>query len=588
MTDRRRAIAERRPPRRAAGLVAATALLALGAVAGGCSTNRPRNLAAVEAYYAYEFTDAREALRGDALLRNDENVLLDNLRLGVAAMADGDAREAELALGRSFELLSTAGLNADRTTAAVWVNEGVRIWKGEPFEQALGYWWTSALYATLGDWENARAAIVNASFRLRDFGEGRDELDVARDVARDEDALEAYDAIENDFALGRLMQGLASSLARIPGADDALDAALAMRPSLEPVVDVVRGGDFDTVLLIDYGKGPTKQAYGPDDALARWVPQDTGPAEVVIRREGDVAGPYPAAANVNELAADFRWNALEDIRRAKAVLGRLLTDAGLLVAISDGSNREERALVGAGLAVVGLLLRSGAEADVRYMEFAPQLVFVVPLRLGRTSDVEVLVEHPADGVVNRLVIPDLVPGERGRPRAIYLRLLGPGSPEPAWLTSGRIVHGNDHVGVRPGELPWLLGGTDVSTPTPEAMDAYRAAGLDPAVSLVRYRNALAAEGVRIGSGAGAGPGERRNPTYRHVLEGGRGLFTPMPDSMGYRRLMGTPHPPHEPQSREARALLDRIMPAAATPPGESQPDGESAGPVPNPLSELDP
>jgi hypothetical protein len=73
-----------------------------------------------------------------------------------------------------------------------------------------------------------------------------------------------------------------------------------------------------------------------------------------------------------------------------------------------------------------------------------------------------------------------------------------------------------------------------------------------------------------------------------VLEGGRGLFTPMPDSMGYRRLMGTPHPPHEPRSREARALLDRIMPAAATPPAESQPDGESAGAVPNPLSELDP
>jgi hypothetical protein len=551
---------------------------AVAAGAGGCSTSRGRNLEAVSAYYAYEFTDAREALRGDALLRNDEDVLLNTLRLGVAAMADGDAREAELALGRSFDLLSTAGLNADRTTAAVWVNEGVRIWKGEPFEQALGYWWASAHYATRGDWENARAAIVNANFRLRDFGADQDEMDVAERVARDDAAIDAYDAVENDFALGRLMQGLASRLSRTPGADEAFAAALTLRPDLAPVVDAITGGDPDTYLLIDYGKGPTKQAYGPDNALARWAPQDVGAARVRVRRgDAGVDGPFPAAADVNALAADFRWNALEDVRRAKSIIGRTLTDVGLVVALSNGSNQEERGLVGLGMILAGSLLRSGAEADVRYIEFAPQLVFVVPLTLGETTELEVIVDHPSDGVTSRMVLPDVEPGTAARPRAIYLRLHGPGSPQPGWLTSGRVAHGNDHAGVRPGELPWLLGGTDVSTPSPAVMDRYRAAGLDPAVTLEQYRNALAAEGVRIGSGAGGGPGERRNPTYRHVLEGGRGLFTPTPDSMGYRRLFGVGHRAHQPQSREARAIAERLapdpmLPGATARAGVSPPD----------------
>ena len=98
------------------------------------------------------------------------------------------------------------------------------------------------------------------------------------------------------------------------------------------------------------------------------------------------------------------------------------------------------------------------------------------------------------------------------------------------------------------------------------MQAYREAGLDPAISLEAYRNALAAEGVRIGSGRGDGPEEPDPAAFRHVLEGGRGLFTPAPDSMGYRRLMGTAHPPHRPQSRAARAIAERIR-IPDTPPG---------------------
>lgn len=126
-------------------------LLPLLLLLTGCQ-NAPRNYSAIHSYYDYNFTGAREALRKDATQRRDEQVLLNNVRLGMAALADGDTTEAEQSLGKAFELLSTAGLNKDRTIAAVLDHEGVRIWKGEPFEQALTYHYVAALYAIMGDW----------------------------------------------------------------------------------------------------------------------------------------------------------------------------------------------------------------------------------------------------------------------------------------------------------------------------------------------------------------------------------------------------------------------------------------------------
>jgi hypothetical protein len=54
------------------------------------------------------------------------------------------------------------------------------------------------------------------------------------------------------------------------------------------------------------------------------------------------------------------------------------------------------------------------------------------------------------------------------------------------------------------------------------------------------------------------PGAKRNPSFRHILEGGTGLFTPHPDSMGYKRLMYTPRDPYVPKSKLVRNAAERI------------------------------
>lgn len=394
---------------------------------GGCQA-APRNYAAIHSYYRHDYTAARNALRPDATTRNDEQVLLNKARLGIAALADGDLHEAEMALGETFELLSTAGLNADRTTAAVFTHEGVRIWKGEPFEQAMMYHYVATLYATMGDWENVRAAAANALFRLTDFGGHQSPERLLQKASQDEQYLEiGYTAVDTDFALGFLMQGVAAKLSGASGSDDLFDAALRINASLLPLVHTLRENTYDTLLIVHYGKGPTKIAFGPDNSLVRFEQQEPASlvnAPIFVESGGRRLGHGVPVTNVSRMATDHRWNNLEDIRRAKSLIGDVFVTGGAIATVIGAEERSaEAALAGVGAMLFGLLLKSGAQADTRYLEFLPQTVYLVPLQLDETQDLQLNVSGG-----RTMMLRDVQPGTQGSPRALYVRMHGRDSP----------------------------------------------------------------------------------------------------------------------------------------------------------------
>ncbi len=540
------------------GRACVTAVLAGVVLAGGpgCSSHQ-RNYTAIRSYYGYDFTAAREALREDAG-RNDTNVLLNNMRLGLAALADGDTLEAEEALGRSFDLLSTAGLNDDRTTAAIVIDEGVLIWKGEPFEQALSYYWVAALYATLDDWENVRAASANALFRLTDFGSQQTARTMTRNAAADPEYLEkGYSAVDTDFALGFLMEAIGSSLSGAGGADNQLDAAMQIDRKLAPIVSILRSGDYDTLLLVDYGKGPTKMAYGPDDALARFVPQERHHGDLVVSYDGVEQGPFRRVCDVNRMSIDMRWNNLENIRVAKSTIGNMLLTGGAVTlaagaASDNGGAAAVAGIVGLTMMMAGALFKAGAAADDRYLEFAPQSIYIAPLRLNDTGELRIGVDGDPGSTI---VFPGFRPGKRGAPQAVYLRMHGLDSADPPWLESTWALYGNDDTGVLDNDWPWILGGSDVSTPDPRTVEAYKLGGYLPDFTTDDLSELYLAEGIVIGAG-GLHPATRQR-AWRHILDGGRALYTPQPWSMGYKRLMYSPHDPYRPKSGRVRNLSPR-------------------------------
>jgi len=291
----------------------------------GCSTNTgPRSPVAAQHYYRHDYPAARDAVRQHATDRTSGEVILDNLRLGMAALADGDGNEAERALLRAYEYLISGGVNQpDRAVASTVLYEGIRVWKGEPFEQAMAFYHIAALYMVKGDWENARAAANNALFALRDI---RAESD------------EATDLIESDFTLGYLVSGLGAMLSgREDLADRAFGRAQALDNKQAKLIETLRGKKFDTLLLVDLGRGPILVAYGDAKAETRYepdgrqVPLPTASVQV----DGQPAGPTEHYATVDlwTLAQQPKWWSRAEPRRFRRDMGNVLLIGGLVAAV---------------------------------------------------------------------------------------------------------------------------------------------------------------------------------------------------------------------------------------------------------------
>lgn len=494
--------------------------------------------------------------------RSDPGYLLARTKAGMVALADGLPEAAEPHLGEVYDLLRTQGLNEDKTVPSVVVHEGVRIWKGEPFEQAMGYAYVAVHDLVMADWGNARAAAQDSLFLLRDFGRGAGGESLTpiqlteRAAQRDRDGGDylstGYTAAETDFALGYLLAGVANRmLERREEAGEHFAKASAVAPRLASLASALEHGDYDTLLIVDAGLGPEKIATGQDGVVAAFVPRERGPAGgLVVSHGGSAFMELPAVCDLNEMARDHRWNNLEDVRRVKSLLGSGLMVAGAAVAI--GSDDTEAQLAGLGMLLAGLAVRAGSRADTRHNELLPRLVYLVPVR-GADGPVTVQVaEKPG----TRLTLAGLPSPARGELTVRYARLAadsyGTGNA-PAWAVSGRVLYANDETGaLDEPTLPYILGGRCVRTPTPDLLAEYQRAGLPGDVSFGRLMELYRLEGLE------PLPGPERRRARGHVLEGGRTVFTPQSGTAAFARLFGQEHPAYQPRSREVRALVARI------------------------------
>lgn len=535
--------------------------------------------------------------------RSDRNYVLDRMRLTIAALGDGYARQAEQPAKEMYELLSTAGVNQDRTVASAVLVENIRIWKGEPFEQATGYTYVAIQRGSVGDWDNARVAAKESLFMLKNFAENEEEAEnltteqVARRAAKtdvkrqktsssngtsdksDETADKTnvpatepdffdsgYQPIETDFALGYMLAGIAS-LADPTGSAEAVDnfgKALRYAPALQPAVDQLRSRRFNTVLVIDAGNGPEKVRYGMDGAFAKFAPRDMSAATgltVQVGRNSTLA--CVPVVDLNTLSTKHFWNNMEDVRVAKSSIGTAMLIGGATMGALS-TNRDAQ-IAGLAIALAGLLVKASAGADTRHCEFLPQAVYIVPLTID-TPDSVVTISVPGDRPWS-VVLPAIDPPKPGTPFQMrYVRLphLGtkPGmaaAAELSWLgETAQIRYANDEfAGNVPGDdLPFILGGMCVRLPTLEALQSYQRRGQLKELSLADLQNLYVEEGIITDSS------DPRVIGDRHVLEGGKSLVPPQAGTVGYTRLFCSEHPPYRPIGAATRELADRVRATA--------------------------
>jgi tetratricopeptide (TPR) repeat protein len=541
-------------------LVTSAALLA------GCSAPRLDDRM-TEAVAAGRYGVARErleqAVTETPMLVPDREAILDRSRLLLLTLADGSPDAAEEVSNQTFSLLRTQGLNADRTIRSTVFYEGVRIWKGEPFEQAMLYSYVAIQKAQRGEWDNARAAAQSSLFLLKDFSDNEkkvmstselvkkaSEVEQRRGSSSAEEYLDnGYAAVKTNFTLGYLLAGVASkAIGRDDEASDFLREAANVDPSLAELTDLLRAGRYNTVVVVDEGKGPTKIATGPDGAIAAFVSGSRAGNTLATWTAGGDSQRFPRALDVGDLARDHRWNNLEDVRRAKSLIGNALLVGGGAVAIS--AKDDEAKLAGVGAAIAGLLLKAGSGADTRHNEFMPQGVYMAALSIEKPETTLGLQidNRPA----TRMMLPAINPPPREQKmQLLYVRI--PPNP-PSWAASGVVVHANDALEARvPGDdLPYIMGGRCVRTPSPATLKRYQQSGNLLDMTAVELANLYREEGITFEVE------EQRGQSRTHILEGGTSLVCPKAGSTGYLRLFCQPHKPYQPRSAALKQAIEGL------------------------------
>ena len=344
----------------------------------------------VSAFMVGEFGAAADQLRPLAE-QTDENFVLNNCRLGSAALARYDLGEAEAAFLKAWEVMNSVGVNdGGRSLGAVLVDEKIRIWKGEPFERAMASFYLGLVYYMRQDYANARGAFENALFKLRDAAD--------KDDARDD-----YRNLEQQFPLAAIMLGRCwQRLGRADLAEANFARVRDLRPDLGYLADPARNSEANVVLVIDFGRGPLK-VTDFDGSILGFAPkpQEVGgiPRPIVTINgqrvsTDDVAEP---PVDLLALAQDRSWQSIDTIRLTKSVLGTGLIAGGAGYGIYKAGSRDgisgEDAAISAGLIAAGLLLKATSQADVRQWEMLPRTTFVVPLKLP-PGEHEITVDFP--------------------------------------------------------------------------------------------------------------------------------------------------------------------------------------------------
>ncbi len=614
------------PPARCVIAPAIATLALLASILPACGP-RARDLELINESNRAQFADARIASSNDAQKSSDRDRLMHDMNTLIAALADGVPAAGEARARRVLDTLRTAGINEGKTFEAFFTTEdSARTYKGEPFEQALSFCYIGlfdALSAGGSDWGNLRSGANNSLFTLRDFvgsvTPGQPRASLAGDAPRDQaarrnrrasserasaapqppepasapgstesarsaapaPALPVGAPIPSDFALGYALRAVAARQLNEPDEVRTTCEQLAqIDPDLRPLADLIQSGQYNTVIVVDFGIAPAKVATGDDRTIIRFQDQTPSTRDALIVRAGESRGEFPVLLDVNALARQSRWTNLEPMRRAKSLIGTGLIGAGA-GALIVGTDQKSQATqwAGAGAIAAGLLLKATSYADTRQIDLMPQRVYLVLLDLPAPgAPVELQIARFPE---TRVVLP-FVPTPRTDvgtvARLHYVRLP---SAAGAWATQPAQYWGDGMAppagpGVSPAEInaPYILGGRCVRTPSDSVLDSYHRAGiLTEIMSVSALEQLYRDEGIKIISS-----GPRDTFIGAHILERGTWLFSPLPASTGAARVYNQLHAPYVPRSpllQQLRAKYAPVINAESAPPRNAKPTSDT-------------
>lgn len=293
----------------------------------------------------------------------EHNAVVNFEKLGLAAMEQGHFLTAEWAFDEALKRIE-AIYAKDKNAAAArskWTKEGIKDFKGEPYERSMAYYYRGLLYLRAGDYENARAAFLTAEYQ---------------------DSVAEGEEFQADFGLMNYLAGWSSRCAGDGArADELFEAARRHSPELTPPLE----GD-DTIVIAELGQGPVKVKRGQQSELLTFSKSiNHGAAETVTIFAGDKEVPLREAASIVYQASTRGGRPVDAILKGKAVFRSGTGEAAKLVtdAVSGLVRLSTSAGVVGGVVGLGFALLSDSakpDADIRMWDSLPDRV-----RLGTHS-----------------------------------------------------------------------------------------------------------------------------------------------------------------------------------------------------------
>lgn len=329
----------------------------------------------MDAYLA----DKPEALKSAfARLRSEgrRNEVLNNMHLGVAAYRAGYRDIAKAALDRTLQGIETVYADSESAKQArsLWYEEGMKDFKGEPYERCMAYLYRGLMYMEDGDLENARAAFKSGIIQ---------------------DSFAEEEQFRCDFALLIMLEALSSQrLGSVEVAREVYKELNKFRP------DFSAPEDANVLVLIETGTSPRKVSDGPGHGELKYRRgKNFTEKRVQVSLDGAT---FKAAYPMEDIyfqAATRGGRQIDKVLKDKVVfrernlaMGSALSsvaETAMIMAPLANAGHAMGAVQGVagGLAVIGALqqyiaINAKPQADTRYWDNLPDMVHVALVKVA--------------------------------------------------------------------------------------------------------------------------------------------------------------------------------------------------------------
>jgi len=346
-------------------------------VVAGCAASGSQRLSDEE--LDAMVADSPRELRGEyrrLYKEGERNEVLNYCRIGARAFKVGMYDEAKGAFDRALAGIEVVYANSPQAKRArkLWYEERSKIFKGDPYERAMAYFYRGLLYYMDGEFDNARACFRSAQLQDAFAEEAQNRGDFAI-----MDYLEA----RCDMRLGRM--DLAEEAMRWTS-DSALARGGIGFPELR--------AEDNLLVVVEMGSAPVKWGDGKHREYLRY---ERGASKEVTARAflGDSPLPDPIrSADVYYQAStrggrelDYVLGRQARFKESTETLGEASTNIGAGL-VAYGLTKDDKDATRAGLVVgaagIASLILSGQakpQADTRYWESLPDSIWLISAKV---------------------------------------------------------------------------------------------------------------------------------------------------------------------------------------------------------------